>query len=146
MRKQFEHDLKVWGMFNEFINKLSPNLHTKKIELNYHDLEDNYYNLAVLTCLIDNQGKEDHTVAIYKSWIYDGNFMNALKLSNAALDLCLLDNKNYSFVGFFKTYLFVYFQNYLKDHDLGNKAERKREVEKLKKREKQQKKKRHLNE
>ena len=74
MRKRFEHNPKVWGLFHEFLNKLSPNLHTQKIELDYSDLESKYYNLAVLTCLKDNQGKEDHTVAIYKGWIYDGNF------------------------------------------------------------------------
>src|SRR5688572_5639985 len=77
IRKKFEHEPRVLGLFNEFINKLSPNLHTKKIELSYCNLEDNYYNLAVLTCLIDNQGKEDHTVAIYKGWIYDGNLLKA---------------------------------------------------------------------
>lgn len=112
------------------------------MNIQYKQLENEYFALPILTCLKESEGKEDHTVAIYKGWIYDGHFPNALQLSKEALDICSLHDEKCGFVGLTQSYLFHLFQDYLKENNKGSYNEKKSFYSKLKNKQKDKIKKR----
>ena len=57
-------------------------------------LQEELYSYPVVTCLVGNDGQEDHTVTIYKEWIFDGNWSHALALNEESLnEICSSDKK-----------------------------------------------------
>ena len=108
----------VFNKFQQFLNGLSTKLCCSKVNLEFAHLESVYMNLPIVTCLKGGDGKEDHTVAIYKGWIYDGNFPCALQLSFDSLSLCCsTDEQQCCFDKFVNSYVLHLFDDYLKQND-----------------------------
>ena len=88
-------------------------------------------------------GQEDHSVTIYKNWIFDANFSHALPLEKKSLDYCCSsDTKALSFTGVSKAYVFPAFDEYLYEKNIKNNLEKdkaKQNKKKRKQKERQQK-------
>ena len=63
-------------------------LHFCKITDKKWDILKNGPNDLVVTTLRGSDGKDDHCVTIYGSWLFDSNFDYALPLTKETLDLC----------------------------------------------------------
>ena len=95
-------------------------------------------DVPIVVCVIDSNGQEDHSVTIYKNWIFDANFSHALPLEKKSLDYCCLsDTQELSFTGVSKAYVFPAFDKYLDELNIEKKAEKdKLEKDKAKKKRK----------
>ena len=118
---------------------MSSKLHTQRIQLEYDMLFEETHYFPIITFLEGSNGKKDHTIAIYKGLIFNGNFKNALHLSQEALDLCCSeDDQKALFVEFHWSYIFHHFEEYLFHHDQGNKIKNKKKKQADKKRQRKQ--------
>ena len=144
-RFQFCDKIGVWQELNRFLNILSPQLHTKKIGVDYNQLLSEFYDFPICTGLEGSDGKRDHMVTIYKGMIFDGNFDHPIHLSKEALSLCCSDeNDQCDFIKFHSTYLFFAFAKYLDvvtkevENDILEKKRRRNELKQTKKKQKLQ--------
>ena len=128
-------------LFKEFLVTLSGLLkHKNLVQLEISQLSSDFYNQAVVTCIKGSDGKEDHTIAIYSGWIFDGTFTHALPLSRESLDhCCLSDDVACHFVSFVNPFVLPYFEEYVKKHNQGSKQSHSKKVSKKKKRLKKKK-------
>ena len=112
----------------------------KSIEYKNNPLDIIDPDIPIITCLQSSDGSEDHTVSIYKNWIFDGNFTHALALLPETLDLCCSsDTKQCKFMSMLHTYSMPFFKQYI-DSQINLDAK----IREKKKRNKQKGIKRHL--
>jgi hypothetical protein len=124
----------IWSYFNDFLKMLSPLLSSEKVSLEIESLHEEYYYLPVVTYLKGLDGKDDHTVTIYKGLIFDGNFTNALHISKNSLNACCSSNdQKATFVEFKDSYVFEVYGKYLNEYDNGDKMDKKRKKRNMKK-------------
>ena len=88
MKKKFQFQMKIWDVLNHYLINLSKLLKLESADYKDKSIEDIDPNKPLITCLCASDGKEDHTVTIYKKWIFDGNFNHALPLNQESLDIC----------------------------------------------------------
>ena len=74
--------------FSLAARQIDEHLRFKKIDVRNYDILKNGENDLVLASLKGSDGKDDHCVTVYGSWLFDSNFDYALPLTKEALDLC----------------------------------------------------------
>ena len=74
--------------FSVAARQIDEHLRFKKIDVRNYDILKNGENDLVLASLKGSDGKDDHCVTVYGSWLFDSNFDYALPLTKEALDLC----------------------------------------------------------
>ena len=69
--------------------------------LDISSIEDEYFTFLVATCVRGFDGKENHTMVVFTSCIFDGNSTHAFPLCRRSLNFyCSNDNKPAEFTGF----------------------------------------------
>ena len=93
---------------------MSKLLKLESVDYNDKSIEDIDPNIPLITCVRASDGKEDHTVTIYKNWIFDGNFSHALPLNQESLDICCSsDEKKCSNIFMLHTYMLPLLEQYI---------------------------------
>lgn len=125
------------------VSKLSILLKCQNVEnLELSQLQTEFYNKAVVTCLKGSDQKTDHTVTIYSGWIFDSTFTHALPLSKESLDHCCSeDESRCEFVDFVNPFVFTTFDSYVEQCRQGDMAAKQRRFRYKKKKEAKKKKK-----
>ena len=104
-----------WTLFQEKLCSFDKKLKLQGIQLQLDNVLQRKITCPIITCLRGSDFKENHSVAIYNNWIYDGNFNMALPLTKESLNKCCsTDKKKCSFVAFVKTFIIQYYDAYLK--------------------------------
>ena len=105
---------KALPTFKAKLMELSSKLKCTNIKITMEELQTKLYLKPVVTCVKGSDGKQDHTIAIFRGLIYDGNFTHAIPLSQNALDhCCSSDSAKCKFVEFVKSFYFPYFEKYV---------------------------------
>ena len=114
LNKQYLKQIYNISFFQEKLLTYSKKLKVQERKLNLDNILQEEINCPIITCLKGLDYKENHAVAIYKNWIYDGNFDTAQPLSKESLDECCSTmDKKCSFVSFLNTYIIPQFDAYL---------------------------------
>jgi hypothetical protein len=134
VRRKLEDSATCWDLLHQYLLHRSPKLKMQKIDYTRISIDAINPDLPIVTCVVGNDCKEDHTVCIYKGWIFDGNFKNALTLNKEALDICCSDEENsHHFERFCNTYTLPYFKQYLDEICVKNRKKAKKKAWKLRK-------------
>jgi hypothetical protein len=129
-KKKLQETIEIWDELNQFLVSLNKMLRLESVDYSVLPIESIDYDIPIITCQRASDGQEDHTVTIYKKWIFDGNFQYALPLSKTSLDICCSsDEQKCSYESMLHTYIFPYFKDYMES--LGP---NKRQAKKIKKR------------
>ena len=113
-QKKIIRQANVWSCIKEKLRQLSILLIFQPITINSIETLQQDNSLPLITCLKGSDFKKDHTVVIYKNWIYDGNFKTALPLSVESLnECCSTENKKCKFTGFTNSYVISEYDAYL---------------------------------
>ena len=106
--------MEIWDVLSCYLIKLSKLLKLESVDYKDKLIEDIDPNTLLITCLRASDGKEDHTVTIYKNWIFDGNFSHALPLNQESLDICCSsDEKTCLYEFMLHTYMLPLFDQYI---------------------------------
>ena len=138
-RHQIQEKITIWQDFFEYLSRESHFLRMEKLVCDDDPIETfKRLDVPIVVCVIDSNGQEDHSVTIYKNWIFDANFSHALPLQKKSLDYCCSsDTQELSFTGVSKAYVFPAFDKYLDNLSIEKKAEKdKLEKDKAKKKRK----------
>jgi hypothetical protein len=101
-------------LFKEKLFEMSRQLKCTNVKITLEDLHGKLFYKPVVTCVKGDDGKEDHTIVIYKGYIFDGNFTHALPLCPRALDhCCSSQEKSCKFVEFVKSFYLHLFEEYV---------------------------------
>ena len=117
------------SMFKNKLLELSTRLKCTNVKITLQDLQGRFFHTPVVTCVKGDDTKSDHTIVVYKGYIFDGNFSHALPLSQTALDHCCSSReKSCKFVCFLNSFYLQFYENYMKIQKFkGQKKKRKRE-------------------
>ena len=88
MSKKISEKCDTLKLFVELLQKHSTPLNFKNLKANQWNIFENKDEDLVVVLLQGSDGKEDHCVTLYRKWIFNSNFTNALPLSKDSLDLC----------------------------------------------------------
>jgi len=133
----------VWEQLQIYLTQLSGLLKLQKIDYSHQNFKKINPEIPIITCLRASNGKEDHTVTIYKNWIFDGNFIQALALQKESLDICCSTNdESFLYESMLHTYIIPYFNQYLQKFVCADQKKKKYEKKKKKKNNQKRKKRR----
>ena len=105
-KHKIQEQIDVFFKFREHLDSMSTLLHLEKYEGDRKLMESLVFpDVPIVTCVVDSKGQDDHSITIYKNWIYDSNFTHALPLCKEALDhCCSSDDLKLSFGSMTNTY------------------------------------------
>ena len=108
-------------LFKEKLLEMSKMLKYTNAKLTLEDLHGRLFRKPVVTCVKGDNNKEDHTIVIYKGYIFDGNFSHALPLCPKALDdCCSSKEKSCGFVRFVNSFYLHLFDKYMAEMKVQN--------------------------
>jgi hypothetical protein len=112
-KKKFQDLVDVWDDLNQYLVSMSYLLKVESVDYSQKTIKSIDPDIPIITCLRAVDGKEDHTVTIYKKWIFDGNFTYALRLNKESLDMCCSsDEEKGLYESMLHTYIFPHFKDY----------------------------------
>ncbi|HEY9301930.1 MAG TPA: hypothetical protein VIQ31_37305, partial [Phormidium sp.] len=128
VRHQIQEKISIWQDFYQYLGRHSYFLRMEKLVCDDDPIETfGRLKVPIVICVVDSNGQEDHSVTIYKNWIFDANFSHALPLQKKSLDYCCSsDTQQLTFMGVSKAYIFPAFDKYLSEMNIENKAEKER--------------------
>jgi hypothetical protein len=133
-QRKFNNSVTCWKYLDQYLYEKSPSLKIHRVDSSQISIEDIDPEVPIVTCLAGSDSKEDHTVCIYKGWIFDGNFDNALVLCRDSLDICCSDDEDFQkFQRFCNTYMIPSFHQYLKENNFQDKQKARNQKRKQRK-------------
>ena len=75
-----------WNTFCDLLQKVTKGLEARRQKKSELDLKTDEGPL--ISAVKGSDGKDNHVVAIYQGWVFDGNYPNALVQRTESLDMC----------------------------------------------------------